>query len=318
MKNLRITTMSIKAAAMFLCVAAITFSAQAEAVQLRLRFQPGDTYRLVSETVQDAQAMGMNQRQESGQGYRYEVLEVFTTGDIRMRVTYDWMMMKLSGGPMSVNYDSSSERNTRNAGNNPIVSALAAMVGESFEMTVTDQGQLVEVKGMGEVMQKVAATMGNDPTAQAMREQLSLQYNDKTMTSTMQGLMTQFPADAVEVGSGWANTQTITDGQMTMQLANNYTLDSVENGQATILLETTISTPANAPPLDMAGMKMSTRINGTMKGWIVIDQASGMMLATKADTEFSGNATIEAEGLPRPMNTPIKSSGTTTIVNPVE
>ena len=286
----------------------------ADGVLLRVVLQPGQTYRLIRESTAESAAMGMTQKQDAANTYLFEVLEVDDQGVHRIKVTYDAIRMSITGGPQRINYDSTDPRRSRPS--DPIALVMNPLIGQSFEMHLSDRGQILQVTGMPAIVQKVSAEAGQ--IGELLGPQLTGQMSDEAVASVMQSMIPVFPEHPVAPGGIWSTGFVLMESNMTLRYDTRYTLETAENGQVTLGVETAFATPPGTPPVNIGPMTMAMDVAGSMSGWLVVDQVIGWPLLASSDLAMQGSASIEAEGLPEPMNSPLQMTGTTKVINPIE
>ena len=195
----------------------------------------------------------------------------------------------------------------------PTAQGFAGLVGQSFMMTMTPKGGVTEISGMDEMIDNMIDQMEVPglPKEQ-LRTQLKTQLGNESMKGNMAQMVAAYPEEPVKVGDTWTNQSQVRT-TMTMVNETTYTLNKVEDGKAFIGVEGTIVTDPEGDPMEMMGMSMSFALEGTQKGTLVLDIASGMTLESNINQLISGDVSMSGgqlgdQGMEFPMS--IESTNT--------
>jgi uncharacterized alkaline shock family protein YloU len=281
---MRNNTTLTTAAAVLLACASSSLAQDTGKVQFRLRLQPGQSFR--SETVtrqvitQSAGGQDIKVELAVGTTYKYDVQEVAPDGRAALKVTVDGVSLKMDVLGMKVEYDSAKPP----AQIPPQAQGVAAMLGKSFTMEITAQGEVAGVEGV-ETMLEAALAQGGGA---AVREQVEQQFGSDAMVATMQGMLAPYPDQAVGVGDSWSRTLNVTTG-FPMQMDSTYTLKGRAGGMATLAVESAIKTDPNAKPISVGTAKATVQIGGKRTGEMVVHETVGWTMSSKLAMDFKGN-----------------------------
>jgi len=270
------------------------------ATQLQWKLPKGKTYyqRTMSDQQITQSMMGQQMKieQSTGAGLKLQVLDVDAQGNMRIQYTYLWTRFK-QANPMaqiSVDYDSARKPAAVPAG----AEGFAALVGQSYTVTLTPRGTVLDVNGVEQLKQAVLKKMPPgaqaDPTAGAL-----MAYVDKDALKQMtEARMAVYPDKPVSPGQSWSKDMTINVG-FPMTIQAKWTLQKVEAGVATIGTVATIRTDSGKP-MEMGGMKMSFDLSGTQEGTAQVAEATGLIVSDKARQQLKGEIKIgdPAQGQP--------------------
>lgn len=127
-------------------------------------------------------------------------------------VSLDDLVMKMSIGPMSMEYDSRTfdPEKTTDPMTRLLGKIFSAMAGAKFTVTMSETGQPLKVEGLGDTLRK-AAKATNDPQGGEWAEvsklfdQLGSLFDDETMGQQMQSMYRMSPQKKgpIKVGDRW-------------------------------------------------------------------------------------------------------------------
>lgn len=240
-----------------------------EKIALKLNLKPGDQRKMTADVDMKITVSAPGREEQMnmsmGLGMSFDVLEVDDAGVHTLKTTCDRVRMNMSGGPMSIEYDSDNP----DAQQNPLTQPLAAMVGTSLTMKVTPEGKTLEVSGMDEMADKMGAKL--PPAARA-----NLDQQAKGMTNQFDQMMAFLPKEPVDIGDSWSATMEMaTDPNMPMSVDATYTLYDRKEGVAIIKVD--------------GKMKGGQGLSGTMTGTMRLDEATGWNQGGDMTMNMTGN-----------------------------
>jgi hypothetical protein len=264
----------------------------AAAVQPQWKLAKGKTYyqkstfdQRITQTV-----MGQEQviEQGIGTGQKWDVLEVDRQGNMRIRLTFIWCAFKQANPMGNVEYDSARQA-TPTAGAEP----FAALLGQSYIVTMTPKGDVLDVNGVeamrAAVLQKLPPgaeeNLGMSPAAMFLDKK-----NVKEMAAANLAI---YPDQPVEPGQSWSKTQKVTLG-FGIITDTKWTLQKREGGVAVIAATASLRSDPDSPPMEMGGMKMKFDIAGTQESTIRVEEATGLILSDQTHQRLQGNINVGA------------------------
>jgi hypothetical protein len=273
---------------LFLGLSSFAPEANPQAYTLRLNLETGDTYTMetITDQVINQVINGMEQEilQKTGYVHRYEVMG--RAGEnYRLQVTYEAIVYEQETGGRKISYDSRDS-----AAQVPMqAKGFAGLVDESFEMVLSPTGELVELSGMDQMIDKVVANMELPEAVRAqVRTMLEDQMGNQSMKSNMAQAMAFFPEQPVDPGDTWSSQSQLRTS-MILDLDTQYELLKVEDGRAYLGLKGTMDSAPDAEPSVMMGMQMTFDMAGDQSGTIVVDLDTGKTLSVDIDQTFSGD-----------------------------
>jgi len=283
---------------------------------LKLELKKGQKFGLKMVTDQKMSQTAMGQQQKMNQmiaiGMFFEVLAVDDNQNMSIKTTYQNIHTRMEG-PMGVmEYDSTKP--PQPGADNPMSAMYKAMLGQSFVMKLSPKGQILEIKGIDEMIAKMIDKMApNEAAKQQMKEMMKSFINEDKMKETSGTMIAALPLKPVGIGDSWTNKISIPIG-FPMEIDTTNTLTDHKEGTVTIETNAAIETGDDAKPTEMGPMKMTIKMKGTQKGTIQIDAATGWIVRSKADANLTGECKTEPnEQMPQPMTIPIAIESVTTV-----
>jgi len=266
----------------------------AAATQLQWKLAKGKTYyqRSVIEQQITQTVMGQEQKidQIIGTGQKLQVLDVDARGNMRIQYTFLWSRLKQINPMAQVDYDS-SQKSAVPAG----AEGFAALIGRSFTVKMTPQGEILDVNGVEQLRDAVLkklppgtdTTIGMNPVAGYLDKE-SLEQMIKANTAI-------YPDHPVNPGDSWSKDITMAVG-FKMIIRAKWTLQRAQGGVATIGMASTIRTDSSGPGMETQGMKMRFALSGTQEGTVEVAEATGLITAGKARAQLKGDIQVGQAG----------------------
>jgi hypothetical protein len=286
-----------------------------EKVELKFRFEKGDTYRLKATVEQEIVQWIQNAEQKTtltmAIGETLNVTDVDAEGTMTIQVVIASMSIKMKGEQGEVEYDS---ENPPDKVGFP-ATAFAAMVGQSFTMKLTPRGHVSELVGMDEMLQKIfdAVELLDAPMKDAMLADLKRQFGDAALGEMMERTLAIFPDKPVGVGDTWTQTATLSTGFPSI-IETTWTLVDRKDGVATVEVKSTLKPNEKAAPMKMGPFSMKFDLAGTQTGTLKLDEATGWFVGGTITQDMSGTMIIEGvPGAQEEIEVPMTIQGVTTI-----
>jgi len=239
-------------------------------IELKLNLKKGDRRKMTAdmdmnmEMTAPGQGQKMKMNMSMGFGMGFDVLDVDEKGVHTIKATYDRIRMDMTGGPVSIQYDSEKPP----ALENPMTQVFGAMVGQSLTMKVTPEGKTLEVKGADELAERIAGKL--PPLARGGAKQQA-----ESMTQSFDRMMAFLPKKPVDIGDTWSGNMDMTsDPNMPMKVDATYTLYDRKKGKAIVKVD--------------GKMKSSEGLSGTVSGTMTIDEATGWIDGGETSLDMKG------------------------------
>jgi hypothetical protein len=289
------------------------WAAAQEKLDLRLHLAKGDTHHMnvtLDQTIDQTAGPAHQQTSQTvGVTYTFKVEDVDVQGNATVSVRYDAVSFHARTPSGVVDYDPGKPA----AGPMPVmVSALAALVGESYSVTVDPRGSVTQVGGLQKMLADVLAhlNVSDGVVRAAVEKTVRQQLAEGNLKQSLRDVFAPFPGRPIEIGQNWVRNSPLTLG-FPMNLETTYTLQSRENGVATISVVGKAATVPNAL-LDLGPVKMNYDLKGEQTGSIEIIESSGWARAATVSQNLSGSATLRApntdpQTVPVTIRTDVKS-----------
>lgn len=257
---------------LFVVIPAVS-AQDAEAVRLRYRFETGqtvrydvglsDTYRIqLGETVEEPFS-----RQTSRKNYR--VISVREDGSAELELTIEAVAMQIGKGGTIEHEFRSDMKDVSNAA----FAGVAEMVGKPYlRLTVSPQGEVSNIRPL------LNPDQPTDDVSQAAMD-----------------ILIRLPNEPLNLGATWRedfeSSVSLGEGSLRkpVKMQRRFTLRSIENGLATIFMETKVLTALNEPDEELQMLRRQPT------GTLVLDLNRGVLVSRSLGQEnevsgFGGNA----------------------------
>ena len=259
----------------------------------------GYTYTQESDT--DVSVMGQDQKtiQKQVMEFDYKIKDKSQDGNTNMDVTIASLIVEQTSPMFSLDYNSKEA-----TGDGQFDKMYGAMVGHSFNLTVDKEGDVTALEGADEMFDNMMKD-ADIPNIQQMEGSLKAQFGNDAMKQNFSQFSKFLPGKPVKVGESWTAKDTIV-GSLGMASVNTYTLKKRSGGTATIEMMGKVASLPDAPPMEMAGMKIKYNLTGTQSGTIEIDEKTGYTLKSDIAQQIGGDMIIEMQGMGE-MNAKMKT-----------
>jgi hypothetical protein len=260
-------------------------------LEIRPRFAKGESHT-VSVTLDQAitQTRG-DKKSQSLQtvqiAYTVTVDDLDDRGVATLSVHYDAVRFNSSGAAGQINYDSQQPNGTTQIG-------IGALVGQSFQATVSPIGVVQNVRGLDRLLAASIGqiTLDEGPLRQAVEKTLRQQLDPANVKPLVQNLFAVLPDHPVATGDTWQKHIDSHAG-LTASMDSNYTLKARDNGVAIIGLAGRLTTPPGTT-MDAAMTKVSYDLSGTMDGEFQVQESTGWTWLAMINQTLSGSVTLLA------------------------
>jgi hypothetical protein len=146
--------------AIFALILFATISLADDRIDLKLRLQEGKFYNIMVVTEQNI-TQGLEGQQQSvkqniGFGYSFNVLKVEPNGDASVKVSFHSVYIDHKGPDGNFEYDSTKPPEKID---NPAIEIMSSLVGLNFEMKMSPNGSISEIKGTDDMVNKIVSKL---------------------------------------------------------------------------------------------------------------------------------------------------------------
>jgi len=247
---------------------------------------------------QSVMGQQVKMKTDIGMGYTFEV-----TGDSAgwktMTATISKISMNMAANGMSMKYDSDSPSSDTTGPMGKMGAIMGAMKGGQFGFTMNENGEIGQVTGINEMVQKMTGSMVGDQAAIA-NQAIGKTFNEQSFKQNMQQSFAMYPGKPVKPGDSWSKKLTMDNNGLPMSLDNTYTLQAVEGNTLKVKVESKITSAGST----VAAPGMSVDMTGDLKGLNTFDQATGLPLS--GDDNMTINMKMKGQGQEIPMKMDMK------------
>ena len=176
-------------------------TAVAEPVALKLKYTEGRTLVTSTEATNVTDAAGMQILQVHTQEIENKVLQADASGAL-LRLTFLRQAMKTESPMGSMVFDSASDTDTTVGVG---FSALSALVGKGFEVRLSSEGAVLELRGVEALIASLREAMPEDFPPAAV-EGVVEAFNVDALTKQFEEEAELLPNVPVELGDAWSNS----------------------------------------------------------------------------------------------------------------
>lgn len=259
-------------------------SASGDAIELKFNIPNGSKFMYSTSLKQKVQMMGQNMTMNMVMDYLYNITGA-ENNNKNLSVSYDRIQMEMDAPGMGLTkYDSKDE-----TAKDPSGGAFKNMVGKAFTMTVSPDGEIVNIDGLKDIL----------PTGAAG-------FDENTMKQTMQMSFNFYPDKPVKPGESWNKKTTMNIQVLTMSIDSKYTLKEVKGDNAIVSVDSKITMDPGTSS-EMQGMKMD--MSGTQSGTMEVEIKTGQLLSGNLTQKISGKISAGGQEMPMDTNSDIVITG---------
>ncbi|MCU4165176.1 DUF6263 family protein [Carboxylicivirga caseinilyticus] len=277
--------------------------------QLRYNLEVGKKYGLKQLTSQNItqSIQGMAQNIKNTFGGDITVTIKSKDGDVYTSdLIYESLIFKMESPMFSMGYDSTDENQEENA----MSGMFKIMVGHVFSMKFNHKGEVLEVTGFADVLEKMQSEAVGQSMAGAVQESLKGQFSDESMKQNMGTMLIVYPNDKPAAGLTWNKTME-QSGALPVTSVFNYKVTSA-TGTVVEMEGTGTMTTKEGFSQETMGMTQHFDLNGNISMTAKIDAKTGWPVSIKQTQTLEGNISIESPQLPAPMEVPMSIKGEST------
>ncbi|MGE5107679.1 MAG: DUF6263 family protein [Sphingobacteriales bacterium] len=196
-------------------------------------------------------------------------------------------------------------------------SMLAAIKNKPFQIKMTQQGKVTEVKNIESVWEAAFSKFSQIPEEQLapLKAQIIKAYGADAVKGSIEMLTAFFPGKPVSKGDSWT-VNTKLEAAMSADLTTVYKFAEENKDYKLITGSSKIETTDKDAYIETNGMPMKYNLTGTMLSEIKVDKSTGWIIEGKVTQEIKGDAIIkENPKMPDGMKIPMTIKNEITISN---
>ncbi|MFP4687326.1 MAG: DUF6263 family protein, partial [bacterium] len=261
------------------------------------------------EMKQNMMGKSMTTHQDQVVGFNQRILGVDEDGTINQETEFTRMGMEMriegpEGNEMfSSHYDSDDPDDSDREFEN-----LGEIVGVKTTMRVSPRGEILEISGWDEAMNKMMADVPDE-----MRKQMEDMFGEKAMMGWMSEINASYHDEPVNVGDTWTAENEL-KSPFPMDLKTEMKLAKINRGSYEIHYQAEVSPPADGGAvLDFGPMPMTIELSGTAEGKIFLDRETHMLISMESEHDYDGMMKMDMsemedrpEQMPETMEIPVE------------
>jgi hypothetical protein len=178
-----------------------------------------------------------------------------------------------------------------------------AITGNSYAMHIDKHGKLLSFSGVDEAIGSIGKYFDNSPFDEEMKamliNELSGQLEDDFSSFIFEQFENYYPVKQVKIGEKWTVESNITANQVRINLSVTNTLKSVDNNIAVIESEGVIATPEEGAVVEILGMEVVMKMDGTLSNVMKIDLSSGIVVEQETKQNMIGETSLNGTTIPQ-------------------
>jgi len=221
-------------------------------------------------------------------GLIYEVLQAGQDSAV-LKITYDKIHIELTNKDEKQVIDAANTQENQT----PLDKVLADIKGSSIQVTLDKKGKVIRSTGSKEIVDKVLAGLfvyDDAETKKVIKTQLGKLVGNDFIETTVSLGFNFYPDSAIVAGQNWSKKSTI-QGEMKMDANVKYTLSSIDDGIASIDIESSLTSSGTNKPINMMGQEVVADISQKTSGSMEVDITTGLLKEGKMKSKIEG--TIE-------------------------
>lgn len=294
---------------LLLAVSIYSFAFSASKSEIQLNLTNGNSYKLLEKSSQTLtqKVMGndISIRNIQSNLMVFHVLEA-NTNDYLLEVSIAQMSMKVIT-PMSVIEFDSQKPATDNA----LSQAMAKFIGKPFQTRISKTGQILEIKGVDELMNSTLNGMSglDDQSKDQMKQQIEQIFGPDALKGSLESIFSFYPSKGVKSGDTWKTESSMSE--FPINIFNTWTL-GVENPSSTVITgKSTFSSKGKMTKIMGFDAKLS--VSGEMTSSYNLNHESGWIKNGKNEMLISGKVIIpKNDQVAEDMEVPVTLKGETT------
>ncbi|MBN2483710.1 MAG: hypothetical protein JXD21_05880 [Candidatus Omnitrophica bacterium] len=268
-------------------------SSSGDKIDLQLRLNQGDSYNIrytaAQEIVQNLGGEVQKIDQNTEFGYVYTVRQKDYDGNAEIEVKYHSIIFKQQGPFGFIDYDSSHPPQKIH----PSAMGYDVMAGESFVITVSPSGEILNVRGMDNILDKLLSRMSlpEGVSKDMVKENLRKQFGDEALKESVGNMFAVYPDRPVGIGDSWTKTVYTSIG-FPARVDTTYTLESIHDGISKVKVFSDIRSQPDAAPVHMGNMVLRYEVTGRQEGIISLDEQTGWTRDGYMNQKIEGKAVV--------------------------
>lgn len=220
--------------------------------------------------------------------------------DMEVKYNNMAMTMQLPEGTMEFSSDNKDK-------NDVFSSILSAMIDSPFQIKMTTQGKVMEIKNIDALIEAALAKFPEIPENERVqiKAQLMKAYGEEAFKSAFEMVMTIYPDKLVNKGDSWLIQTQLAPG-LSADMITTYTYVEQTADYFLIVGDSKIKSNNTDVYIEANGFSVKYDLTGTMASKIKIDKITGWILEAKINQDMQGDVYFkENPQMPNGMTIPM-------------
>lgn len=206
-----------------------------------------------------------------------------------MDVAYESMSLEMKMPNMTMKFNSEDQ-----GGDNVFSNILGGLLHKAFQIKLTKNGKVLEVKGVDEVFGSMFDKFPNISEAQKAQitSQIKQSYGVEAFKSSLEMMTSIFPENPVSIGDKWVNKSMVNQG-MPLEYNSNFEFIEQTSDSYNIVGNSTIKAKKEEV-IGQTGLPTVFNMEGNMVSHIEVDKNTGWILKAKMDMNLKGDISVTA------------------------
>lgn len=215
-----------------------------------------------------------------------------STGEHLLKITYDELHLLLKKPEGEQEYDANA------ASYDPVEKLLGIIKGSSLYVSLSKNGDVVNIKGSKEIADKVIASMQafDSQVQKTLQEQVTQLVGEAFIKNNLEQGFKLFPDSAIKIGASWTRKEINSNG-INYTASTKYTLESLEDQIAEVEVESEIGTGEGVAN-NIMGLSVMTNLKGDQTGSITMNTATGIILSNVSAVSMNGTIQVMGKEVP--------------------
>ncbi len=256
----------------------------AETVLLKWKHTPGDYVMTVTQDTTSTMSMSSTSAKQNQRSQAEMIIETVidkpTDQGQEIHMTYRRVRIDTASGPTTMSYDSAAANPTPS----PVAGIFGAMIDHRLTMVLGPKGEVVEIRGVDEMWEKVIRT---NPQLALLGDGMKKQFGEGLFNQAFTQQQKMMPDKPIAVGGEWSAETTIDLPVVgKMKVNQKCKLTELRKGVAVISFDGKLtSTQGDPTAVGATGMETQfEKMDLTLSGSHDFDPALGMHVASKVKT----------------------------------
>lgn len=289
-----------------LLMAATLFAQSSAKINIGLNLEVGKTYTLNQKSTQDISQLIMGTEQNIKTeiaGVTSLLVKEATDSGYTVEMRFKKISYKMSSAMMNVEFDSEKPVGEEDM----FGKVMLSFIKNPYTMLLSKTGEVLDVKGVDQAIDNTINGLDvPDMNKMQIKSSVKNSFGSESLKSSLEIILRCYPEQPVAVGDTWKNTVMLKMlGKTTKE--NEWTLKSIDGGEATIAGNATMAVAASDKPFVVNGMNAHANFSGTEQSTFKLDLKTGWITTATSTSTFEGTMVIEKNAqLPNDLEIPMK------------